>query len=155
MCPCPPPAPPPANGNAHDQRGAECPLRLHGPVGEGIRFALSTSGLIMDDPDDAGIKCLPHWLVEGLLSRVARLGAPAALGPGCAGLILQCPFYSIISTKVWPSVVKMMKPFDMFKNYELIREVDADVLLMDEPFSAVDEQTRRKFQEDLLHLLRV
>ncbi len=26
--------------------------------------------------------------------------------------------------------------------------VDADVLLMDEPFSAVDEQTRRKFQED-------
>jgi len=33
--------------------------------------------------------------------------------------------------------------------------VDADVLLMDEPFSAVDEQTRRKFQEDLLHLLGV
>jgi len=31
--------------------------------------------------------------------------------------------------------------------------VNADVLLMDEPFSAVDEQTRRKFQEDLLHLL--
>ncbi|MCB1885931.1 MAG: ABC transporter ATP-binding protein [Geminicoccaceae bacterium] len=30
--------------------------------------------------------------------------------------------------------------------------VDADVLLMDEPFSAVDEQTRRKFQEDLLRL---
>jgi NitT/TauT family transport system ATP-binding protein len=30
--------------------------------------------------------------------------------------------------------------------------VDADVLLLDEPFSAVDEQTRRKFQEDLLHL---
>ena len=33
--------------------------------------------------------------------------------------------------------------------------VVADVLLMDEPFSAVDEQTRRKFQEDLLHLLAV
>jgi len=33
--------------------------------------------------------------------------------------------------------------------------VDADVLLLDEPFSAVDEQTRRKFQEDLLHLRRV
>ena len=33
--------------------------------------------------------------------------------------------------------------------------VDADVLLMDEPFSAVDEQTRRKFQEDLLHLLQI
>jgi NitT/TauT family transport system ATP-binding protein len=33
--------------------------------------------------------------------------------------------------------------------------VDADVLLMDEPFSAVDEQTRRKFQEDLLKLLSV
>lgn len=33
--------------------------------------------------------------------------------------------------------------------------VDAGVLLMDEPFSAVDEQTRRKFQEDLLHLLSV
>ncbi len=33
--------------------------------------------------------------------------------------------------------------------------VDADVLLMDEPFSAVDEQTRRKFQEDLLNLLSV
>ncbi len=30
--------------------------------------------------------------------------------------------------------------------------VDAEVLLMDEPFSAVDEQTRRKFQEDLLRL---
>lgn len=30
--------------------------------------------------------------------------------------------------------------------------MDADVLLMDEPFSAVDEQTRRKFQEDLLRL---
>lgn len=32
--------------------------------------------------------------------------------------------------------------------------VNADVLLMDEPFSAVDEQTRRKFQEDLLDLLQ-
>ena len=31
--------------------------------------------------------------------------------------------------------------------------VNAKVLLMDEPFSAVDEQTRRKFQEDLLHLV--
>jgi NitT/TauT family transport system ATP-binding protein len=31
--------------------------------------------------------------------------------------------------------------------------VDADVLLMDEPFSAVDEQTRRKFQEDLLDVI--
>jgi ABC-type nitrate/sulfonate/bicarbonate transport system ATPase subunit len=31
--------------------------------------------------------------------------------------------------------------------------VDAAVLLMDEPFSAVDEQTRRKFQEDLLELV--
>lgn len=31
--------------------------------------------------------------------------------------------------------------------------VDAQVLLMDEPFSAVDEQTRRKFQEDLLQLV--
>ena len=30
--------------------------------------------------------------------------------------------------------------------------VHADVLLLDEPFSAVDEQTRRKFQEDLLRL---
>jgi len=33
--------------------------------------------------------------------------------------------------------------------------VDADVLMMDEPFSAVDEQTRRKFQEDLLRLLAI
>ena len=33
--------------------------------------------------------------------------------------------------------------------------VNAKVLLMDEPFSAVDEQTRRQFQEDLLHLLSV
>jgi NitT/TauT family transport system ATP-binding protein len=33
--------------------------------------------------------------------------------------------------------------------------VKADVLLMDEPFSAVDEQTRRKFQEDLLQLISV
>jgi NitT/TauT family transport system ATP-binding protein len=31
--------------------------------------------------------------------------------------------------------------------------VDAQVLLLDEPFSAVDEQTRRKFQEDLLALI--
>lgn len=33
--------------------------------------------------------------------------------------------------------------------------VDSQVLLMDEPFSAVDEQTRRKFQEDLLELVAV
>jgi NitT/TauT family transport system ATP-binding protein len=33
--------------------------------------------------------------------------------------------------------------------------VNAKVLLMDEPFSAVDEQTRRQFQEDLLRLLSV
>ncbi|HSK39423.1 MAG TPA: ABC transporter ATP-binding protein [Arenibaculum sp.] len=33
--------------------------------------------------------------------------------------------------------------------------VDADVLLLDEPFSAVDEQNRRKFQEDLLRLRKV
>ena len=33
--------------------------------------------------------------------------------------------------------------------------VDADILLMDEPFSAVDEQTRRKFQEDLMRLREV
>jgi NitT/TauT family transport system ATP-binding protein len=33
--------------------------------------------------------------------------------------------------------------------------VNADVLLMDEPFSAVDEQTRRKLQEDLLRLVAV
>ncbi|ESR23136.1 ABC transporter ATP-binding protein [Lutibaculum baratangense] len=33
--------------------------------------------------------------------------------------------------------------------------VNADVLLMDEPFSAVDEQTRRKFQEDLIRLREV
>ena len=33
--------------------------------------------------------------------------------------------------------------------------VDAQVLLMDEPFSAVDEQMRRKLQEDLLNLLRI
>ena len=33
--------------------------------------------------------------------------------------------------------------------------VKADVLLMDEPFSAVDEQTRRKFQEDLLRLREI
>jgi NitT/TauT family transport system ATP-binding protein len=31
--------------------------------------------------------------------------------------------------------------------------VNADVVLMDEPFSAVDEQTRRRFQEDLLELV--
>ncbi|MEJ1160111.1 ABC transporter ATP-binding protein [Prosthecomicrobium sp. N25] len=31
--------------------------------------------------------------------------------------------------------------------------VNADVVMMDEPFSAVDEQTRRKFQEDLLRLV--
>ncbi|PWJ86246.1 NitT/TauT family transport system ATP-binding protein [Pseudaminobacter salicylatoxidans] len=31
--------------------------------------------------------------------------------------------------------------------------VNADVLLLDEPFSAVDEQNRRKFQEDLLQLV--
>jgi NitT/TauT family transport system ATP-binding protein len=32
--------------------------------------------------------------------------------------------------------------------------VNAQVLLLDEPFSAVDEQTRRKFQEDLLQLVK-
>ena len=32
--------------------------------------------------------------------------------------------------------------------------VDSQVLLMDEPFSAVDEQTRRKIQEDLLNLVK-
>jgi len=32
--------------------------------------------------------------------------------------------------------------------------VDAEIILMDEPFSSVDEQTRRKFQEELLELLR-
>jgi NitT/TauT family transport system ATP-binding protein len=32
--------------------------------------------------------------------------------------------------------------------------VNAEIILMDEPFSSVDEQTRRKFQEDLLDLLR-
>ncbi|MDO9413298.1 MAG: ABC transporter ATP-binding protein [Pseudolabrys sp.] len=31
--------------------------------------------------------------------------------------------------------------------------VDSAVIMMDEPFSAVDEQTRRKFQEDLLGLI--
>ena len=31
--------------------------------------------------------------------------------------------------------------------------VNAEVLLMDEPFSAVDEQTRRKFQEDILEVV--
>ena len=31
--------------------------------------------------------------------------------------------------------------------------VEADILLMDEPFASVDEQIRRKFQEDLLALL--
>ena len=31
--------------------------------------------------------------------------------------------------------------------------VDPPILLMDEPFASVDEQTRRKFQEDLLELL--
>ena len=31
--------------------------------------------------------------------------------------------------------------------------VNAKVLLMDEPFSAVDEQTRRRFQEEMLELL--
>jgi NitT/TauT family transport system ATP-binding protein len=33
--------------------------------------------------------------------------------------------------------------------------VDAEVLLLDEPFSAVDEQNRRKFQEDLLRLVEI
>jgi NitT/TauT family transport system ATP-binding protein len=33
--------------------------------------------------------------------------------------------------------------------------INADIILMDEPFSAVDEQTRRKFQEDLLELLTI
>jgi NitT/TauT family transport system ATP-binding protein len=33
--------------------------------------------------------------------------------------------------------------------------VNADVLLLDEPFSAVDEQNRRKFQEDLLRLIEI
>ena len=32
--------------------------------------------------------------------------------------------------------------------------VNAEILLMDEPFSAVDEQTRRRLQEDLLELIK-
>ncbi|GGH19506.1 nitrate ABC transporter ATP-binding protein [Alsobacter metallidurans] len=31
--------------------------------------------------------------------------------------------------------------------------VNADIVMMDEPFSAVDEQTRRQFQEDMLRLV--
>ena len=33
--------------------------------------------------------------------------------------------------------------------------VNADILLMDEPFASIDEQTRRKLQEDLLQLLQI
>ncbi|MGP1357572.1 ABC transporter ATP-binding protein [Roseicyclus sp.] len=33
--------------------------------------------------------------------------------------------------------------------------VESDILMMDEPFSAVDEQMRRKLQEDLLDLLKI
>ena len=33
--------------------------------------------------------------------------------------------------------------------------INSDILLMDEPFSAVDEQMRRKLQEDLLNFLKV
>ncbi|MEM8571077.1 MAG: ABC transporter ATP-binding protein [Pseudomonadota bacterium] len=33
--------------------------------------------------------------------------------------------------------------------------VKSDILMMDEPFSAVDEQMRRKLQEDLLELLKI
>jgi NitT/TauT family transport system ATP-binding protein len=33
--------------------------------------------------------------------------------------------------------------------------INADIVLMDEPFSSVDEQTRRKFQEELLELLKI
>ncbi|MBL6927616.1 MAG: ABC transporter ATP-binding protein [Rhodospirillales bacterium] len=33
--------------------------------------------------------------------------------------------------------------------------VNADIILMDEPFASVDEQTRRKFQDDLLDLLAI
>ena len=33
--------------------------------------------------------------------------------------------------------------------------VNSEILLMDEPFSAVDEQMRRKLQEDLLELLKI
>jgi NitT/TauT family transport system ATP-binding protein len=33
--------------------------------------------------------------------------------------------------------------------------INAEIVLMDEPFSSVDEQTRRKFQEELLDLLKI
>ena len=47
----------------------------------------------------------------------------------------------------------MLKDEDYMRYFARALAVNAGVILMDEPFSAVDEQTRRKFQEDLLDLI--
>ena len=59
--------------------------------------------------------------------------------PMMASLLVWCVVWEIVGRL---DLMLMLPPF-------------SEVLLMDEPFSAVDEQTRRKFQEDLLRLREV
>ena len=62
----------------------------------------------------------------------------------------------MVSVGTWCTVYPHQLSGGMRQRVGLARAlaVEADIILMDEPFSSVDEQTRRQFQEDLLVLLR-
>ena len=65
-------------GGHHDQRGEDNLLRVRVDAApSGLALALRDTDAFQVDPVDASLRCLPHWLVEGLLSRVARFGATA------------------------------------------------------------------------------
>ena len=63
--------------NQHDQRGNDNLVRLLGPDDVGLKPALIRLGLTRPDPADPATSCVPHWLLEGLLARVAVFDAAA------------------------------------------------------------------------------